>query len=335
MNRQDTIDIHCHAAGIGAGGSGCFVSPRLRLNWRFKVYLRAYGISEKDLQAEGDEVVLRRISDLLCRSVFVGSAVVLAMDGVVDGEGRLDRSRTEFYVPNQFIADTVGRYDNLLFGASINPHRGDAIRRLEEAVRGKAVLLKWLPSIQEIDPSDARLKDFYHRMKELGLPLLTHTGTEKSFTSARDELAAPGRLRFPLECGVTVIAAHAAAGGSEGHRNIERLASLCGEFPNLYADISSLTQLNKLGSLGKVLSNVSFSGRLLYGTDMPLIATPAVSPLYFLPRLGLAKTIELLRIQNPWDRDVTLKKALGATDDLFIKAQKLLFRAGGGENDEA
>ena len=40
-----------------------------------------------------------------------------------------------------------------------------------------------------IDPSDAKIRPFYERMKELGIPLLTHTGQERSFTSARDELA--------------------------------------------------------------------------------------------------------------------------------------------------
>ncbi len=30
------IDIHCHAAGIGAEGSGCFVSAAMRKNWRYK-----------------------------------------------------------------------------------------------------------------------------------------------------------------------------------------------------------------------------------------------------------------------------------------------------------
>jgi len=32
------VDTHCHLAGLGAGGSGCFVSPRLRHNWRFNIY---------------------------------------------------------------------------------------------------------------------------------------------------------------------------------------------------------------------------------------------------------------------------------------------------------
>ena len=43
------VDMHCHIAGIGAGGSGCFVSPRLRHNWRFKIYLHSFGVSQKEL----------------------------------------------------------------------------------------------------------------------------------------------------------------------------------------------------------------------------------------------------------------------------------------------
>src|SRR5271170_2896688 len=48
------VDMHCHIAGIGAGGSGCFVSPRLRHNWRFRVYLRSFGASRKEILKKGD-----------------------------------------------------------------------------------------------------------------------------------------------------------------------------------------------------------------------------------------------------------------------------------------
>src|SRR5262252_9458068 len=42
------IDMHCHVAGIGKG-SDCFVSPRLRDSWKFRVYLRSFGVSKKEL----------------------------------------------------------------------------------------------------------------------------------------------------------------------------------------------------------------------------------------------------------------------------------------------
>src|ERR1039458_10309374 len=55
------VDMHCHIAGLGAGGSGCFVSPRLRNNFRFKIYLRSFGVSEKELLRQGDGLVGDRI----------------------------------------------------------------------------------------------------------------------------------------------------------------------------------------------------------------------------------------------------------------------------------
>src|SRR5580658_2140938 len=59
---SDIVDMHCHIAGLGAGGSGCFVSPRLRNNFRFKIYLRSFGVSEKELLQQGDALVGDRIS---------------------------------------------------------------------------------------------------------------------------------------------------------------------------------------------------------------------------------------------------------------------------------
>ena len=52
-------------------------------------------------------------------------------------------------------------------------------------------------------------------------------------------------------------------------------------YPNLFADISSMTQINKLGYLQKTLAEKKFEGKLLYGSDFPLINTAAVSPWYF------------------------------------------------------
>ena len=46
------------------------------------------------------------------------------------------------------------------FDASVNPYRRDALERLDGAVASGAVLLKWLPSIQEIDPADPQQVDW-------------------------------------------------------------------------------------------------------------------------------------------------------------------------------
>lgn len=319
------IDIHCHTAGIGAGDSGCFISPRLRRSWKYPVYLKSFGVANGELEREGDGLVLRRISERLAASSRVQQAVVLAMDGAVGGSGELDRDRTEIYIPNDFLARECRRYPNLLFGASVNPLRPDALERLDAAAEAGAVLVKWLPSIQGTDPADRRLVPFYRRLAELGLPLLTHTGQEESFTRADNALADPARLRLPLEEGATVIAAHCATSGqSRGEANLARLLPLFAQFPNLYADISALTQVNRLGHLERVLAHRGIHDRLLYGTDMPLPATGLASPWLHLFRTGPAEARRLAAISNPWDQDVALKLALGMPEEILFRASRVL-----------
>ncbi len=326
LPRDRVIDLHCHAAGIGAGASGCFVSEAMLQSYKFKWYLRAFGTSRAELERRGDGIVIDRLAERVAASREVGRAVVLALDGCVDEHGELDRGRTEIYVPNEFVATEVAKHSNLLFGASVNPYRRDALQRLEWAKAHGAVLVKWLPSVQQIDPADPALVPFYRKLVELRLPLLTHTGSEHSFTTSDDRLCDPARLRLALENGVTVIAAHAGtAGRFEGEPSLNRLARLMTQFPNLYADISSLTQINKHGHLATVFTRPEFRGRLLYGTDYPLVAMPVlVSPWYYLVRLSGARASAISALKNPWDRDVALKQALGVPPDVWTRAADVL-----------
>jgi hypothetical protein len=313
------VDMHCHIAGIGAGGSGCFVSPKMRNNWRFNIYLRSFGVSRQEILDKGDSVVADRISQSLARSKYVSKAIVLALDGVVGPDGQLDTNRTEVYVPNEFVAEMVARHTNLLFGASVNPYRKDALERLEWAKAHGAKLVKWIPPIMEINPDDPKLIPFYQKMAALKLVLLSHTGKEKSFSRAEEDFGDPEKLRQPLSLGVTVIAAHAASSEKyHGERGPDRLARLMREYPNLYTDISALTQINRAGCLKEALMKPEFSGRLVYGTDFPLINTLLVSPWYYL-RIPFWEKISISRNKNPWDRDVLMKHDLGVPTETFAR----------------
>jgi predicted TIM-barrel fold metal-dependent hydrolase len=316
--------MHCHLAGIGAGGSGCFVSPAMRRNWRFHAYLRTFGVSLRELRQHGDPLVADRLSARLAQSRYVSQAVVLAMDGVITSAGQLDTNRTEIYIPNEFVADMVARHTNLLFGASVNPNRPDALARLDWAKAHGAVLLKWLPNIMGFDPANPKYIPFYRHLVALNLPLLTHTGPEHSFSRCDESLGDPSRLRLPLSLGVQVIAAHVAGTGKyHGRRGADILADLAREYPNLHCDISALTQGKDLGCLYRALHRPEFSGRLLYGSDFPLINTPLVSPWYAW-RLPLRGRWSIAREPNPWDRDVRLKQALGAASEVFTAPARLL-----------
>ena len=322
------LDLHCHTAGLGGGNSGCFVSDKLRHSFKLRFYLKSFGVTEDEILREGDALVLTRISERLAQSSQVNRAVILALDGVIDAHGQLDRAQTEIYVPNEFLAAEVPKHPNLLWGASVNPYRPDALERLDWARAHGAVLIKWLPSVQHIDPADQRLIPFYKKLIELGLPLLTHTGSEHSFTQAQDEFCDPDRLRLPLQLGVTVIAAHAATTGKfHGERSFDRLARLMPEYPNLYADISSLTQLNKHGDLKEVLQKPEFHHRLLYGTDYPLVEIRALVSAWYFPReLSLRQMYTFSKINNPWDRDVAIKQALGVPSDVWTRADAIIAR---------
>ena len=107
-------------------------------------------------------------------------------------------------------------------------------------------------------------------------------------------------------------------------RDIDRLRRLCAEYPNLLTDISSLTQVNKPGYLGEVLTAPEFETRLLYGTDFPLINMPwsrrtGIHSACALPRCGPSPPSRI-----HWDRDVALKQALGVPRAVFAHAATVL-----------
>ena len=322
---QPYLDMHTHVAGIGAGDSGCFVSDELRNSYKFNFYLKAFDTNTEEVKQQGDRIVFAKLSQRVTESRFVSQAVVLALDGVIGEDGTLSKERTQVYVPNDYVARETGLYDNLLFGASINPHRPDALERLERVAKQGAVLIKWIPSIMNIDPSDSRLVPFYKRMAALGLPLLTHAGNERSFAHANDELGDPVRLTLPLSFGVTVIAAHiASTGEADGVSYFYRIMPMFERFPNLYTDVSSLTQINKLGYLAKALKDNSLSNRMLYGSDWPLQFFPLVSPWYQLRHISLADAQFISREKNVLDRDVLIKKAMGLPETVFQRSRTLI-----------
>ncbi|MBE9547799.1 MAG: amidohydrolase family protein [Proteobacteria bacterium] len=318
------IDTHVHIAGLGYGGSGAFVSEEMEDSYKFDIYLDAFGVSRDELEKHGDQIIVQRLAETIRASTKVSGAIVLAMDGVINQDGELDKEKTQVYLPNDYVALETAKYPELYFGASINPYRKDALQRLEKVKRQGAKLIKWIPNIQHIDPSDPLLVPFYKKMVELDLPLLCHAGQERSFDSAIDEYGDPTRLELPLLLGVTVIAAHiATTGETEDVSNYERLLPMFSKHPNLYSEISSLTQLNKLGYLNMAITERELEGRLLYASDYPLVNMILVSPYYFPLNLTIEQMNEISSINNPWDRDVALKQALGVPAEMFANSAKL------------
>lgn len=84
--------------------------------------------------------------------------------------------------------------------------------------------------------------------------------------------------------------------------------------------------MNKPGCLKEALTKPEFAGRLVYGTDFPLINTALESPWYSF-HLSFRQKWEIWRTKNPWDRDVLMKHYLGVPTETFARSAKMFVQA--------
>jgi predicted TIM-barrel fold metal-dependent hydrolase len=159
-------------------------------------------------------------------------------------------------------------------------------------------------------------------MAAAGLPLLAHTGGEHTVPVINAALADPKLLRFPLECGVTVIAAHCATSSGAFDRDyFDDWAEMLPEFPNLYGDISAMVSLNRCGHLRDCLRD-EIAPRILHGSDFPV---PVLGHRLWLQRWIDRPTFRRCqRIPNSLERDWEFKRALGFTDGIATRPAELL-----------
>lgn len=323
------LDVHVHLVGVGEGGSGCWVSEKFLKRPVIRL-LRAWeGVRHGEENGSLDHAWAASIAERV-RESELDRAVVLGFDGVYDGNGVLDRDRSQMVVPPSWVMESCRRHPGeLLPGPSVNPMRRDARGRLEECIEGGAVLLKWLPAVQAIDPSDPSHAWFYGRLAEAGVALLIHSGgSERTFAEVAPELADLALLRAPLEAGVTVICAHSGVPVHlSGDRNqLPLLLEMLAEFPNLWLDNSGMANPSRFRHLPRLAKDTTFSARTLYGSDYPV---PSI-PLHYPKRLGAREAWRLQREQNPFDRDVRLKRELGYPDATLTRAAEVLPRIADG-----
>jgi uncharacterized protein len=152
--------------------------------------------------------------------------------------------------------------------------------------------------------------------------LLAHTGGEHTVPVINAALADPKLLRFPLECGVTVIAAHCGSRSGLGDPDyFDDWRTMLGEFPNLYGDISAMVSLNRSGHLRDCLSS-DISTRILHGSDFPV---PVLGHrVWFNGTIGWSEFRRIQSHKNPLERDWRFKKALGFSDEVLTRAGDLL-----------
>ena len=292
IDPSQLVDHHVHLAGIGVGGSNAFVNQKMR-TWshpfhrlKFKVYMSAAGVAS---ETTADVDFLQRLSGLVANITDHGKHRILGFDKNYSRDGSVNLDKTEFYVPNEYVFKIAEQHPDLFLpNISVNPYRPDAISELERWANRGARVVKWLPNAMGIDPSDPHCDEFYRKMKDLDLVLLSHGGEEKAVEAKEDQkLGNPLLLRRPLEYGVKVIVAHCAGLGQNEDLessnktqtdNFDLFMRLMDDKQYeglLFGEISAMTQFNRAGKpLTTILAREDLHERLVNGSDYPL---PAVN----------------------------------------------------------
>ena len=315
------IDAHVHIVGNARGGNGCWIrsSP---LRWPLQaLMLRHIGLPAAALEGDLDVPYIAQLLRFV-RESSLDAAVILAQEQVYDSNGRLMEGYGTAYVPNEYVLRLARENPEFLPAVSIHPARLDALEELERGLSGGAVMMKCLPNCQNIDCSDRRFTKFWERMAEAKLPLLAHTGGEHTLQVVRAEFADPACLEWPLQCGVTVIAAHAAnKSGLFDPNYFPKLAALMERYPNLYADNSAFNA-NFRGSVTPECLRPPVAERMVHGSDFP-VPVFGVFP-WLQGQVSWQDYCRSRRDPNVMERDAALKRAMGFGDETFTRLHRLL-----------
>ncbi|MBW7906357.1 MAG: amidohydrolase family protein [Phycisphaerae bacterium] len=351
------IDLHCHyvltrrtaAAGqrfsfepaVGADGSpaaDASVSPRAAGWWSSWALRRLLGVDPVLPPGEALDALLTAVHEgHLLSEGPIERFVLLAFDAYHDNAGRAlpwptsaSQPGSDLYASNSLVAELCRqRPDRFLLGASVHPYRRGAVDCLTEVFEGGACLLKWLPLHQNIDVADARSVAMLRRCAELGLPVLAHYGPEFTLSTNHPEHASVTALLHVLRrlrregAMPAVIVAHAATPitpfGPRGSFEA-LLEALGGEFADapLYADVSALTALGKIGFMYELARRVDLHHKLLFGSDYPI---PIGWPLLGLPR----RVARRIRSLPSWPQQmVHILRHVGFSEIVFHHAAELL-----------
>jgi uncharacterized protein len=306
------VDMHVHVLGNGKSGSGCRVTSRWWQRPFIDLMVANMGLQTSPGDPALDQLYVERLLHWV-RESTLGRVVILACDDLYDETGHRFPGLSGLYVPNDYVIELSKRYPEFAPAVSIHPARSDAVAELERCVEAGAVMLKLLPCVQAVECNRQAYKPFWERMAQLNLPLLAHTGGEFSLPTCRRDLQSVETLLLPLQCGVTVVAAHCGAPALPWDRDyFDQFDRMRKSFPNLYGDVSALSQITHLRTLDRLRKDPH---HILYGSDYPVLTTALWSRLK--GWIGEPAYQRIRSIRNPLEKKVQLTLALGFSERIF------------------
>jgi uncharacterized protein len=349
------IDMHFHVVGRGKNidqvNDQVFFYPEdnntLLTSVLYRLVEKYLGEAGADFDQSGTidtDEYLAMIYRYLSTSKEIEGVVLLALDAVYDPEtGEIDKTKTDLWVSNRFLAKKVKELNDQLtgegvpkkkfyWGASVSPNRKDWEEEMEFVVNDpNAVLIKWIPSVQHINLRDSKHRDYYESLARNNMPLLCHVGPEYSFPEGIREKERDD-FRFldkPLECGVTVIAAHCATPVFPIDKNetaefgaFMRSANSGGTI-KLWGDTSAFSLMTRIPILDEILETFPPEW-LVHGSDFPIPIEGWVHLPGFTHDVTWKEYKQIKNTENLLDKDVVIKRAHGFSDSILDNAEKVL-----------
>jgi len=352
------LDMHFHVVGRGNDISqvddNVFFYPEdnntLLTRVLYKLVEKSLGEAGADFDQSGTvdtTEYFKLIYKALSSSKEIDSVVLLGLDALYSPKsGKIDNKRTDLWVSNRFLAGKVKELNDQLaketdpekrekrfyWGASVSPNRLDWREEMEFCVNDpNAVLMKLIPSVQHVKLRDPKHNNYYESLAKNQMPLLCHVGPEYSFPEGIREQERDN-FRFldkPLECGVTVIAAHCATPVFPIDKNETKefyafmnSANSAGKI-QLWGDTSAFSLMTRIPILEGIIDTFPPQW-LVHGSDFPIPIEGWIN----LP--GLTQDItweeyeQIRKTENFIDRDVIIKRAHGFSDAILNNAEKVL-----------
>ncbi len=323
------LDMHTHLAGLGQGGTRCFIAPGTYASPLFKVLRHSLGIFHSHKRREMDQAYLSRLRRHLGEAVNAGDIdgiVVFAHDRIHLSDGTPDPARQELFVPNSHafrVCEEHRERGRMLPAMSVHPYRPDALPRAEFWISRGAVAMKWLPNSMNIDPLDTRTREMCKLLALRGIPLIVHTGGEHTATVIEERFGNPDLFIPALEEGLTVIFAH--CGTRSGFSDPDWLPNfrrLARDYPSAWGDISAICSVGRTRWISSLLEDPAVSSKLVHGSDFPIppLAWPGAH------RIGLSRCLALQKVWSFLSRDVRIKKEWGVPPEVFTNGARLIGR---------
>ncbi|MBF0523268.1 MAG: amidohydrolase family protein [Candidatus Omnitrophica bacterium] len=277
------IDIHTHVINEG------FDIKNIKLNFITRLFF-------KKMRTPTFRDYMDKLTGQLNESE-VDKAVLIALEG------------TPLSAANSKILELCRKNKKFLYGANLDPLAIDIEKQVEQAVENKAVLVKLLPSFQNVNPADEKCIPFYNALKKYNLPLLVHTGMEHTLKTDHQNYNNPALLETAAKMGVVIICAHCGCPMYLHEKSFfQEWVELALRYPNVYGDLSGLGSIVRSFYLRKILKNRKLLEKIIFGTDYPAF------PLFLFRK-------SCPNIFNDW---VFFFRQMGFGDVFFNRAESLL-----------